>query len=113
MDIPDIACRLLCLFVWRIAGFCNPVGHRLFCMHSQMSRVFVEIARTAEKFPSFLAHIDRNRQNLLLVEFVVADALVVGCDCAGRTIRSIDRSRPHGGVGFGLSRLKPRGLKDK
>ena len=112
MGILCIACRVLCFFVWRIGGFCSLVVLRLFCMCNQILLVLVETAKRAEKSPSFPARIDRNRQSLLHGGFFVVGVLALVCGFFGRISHSIDRSRLHVGVGFGLAYFCI-GLKDK
>jgi len=71
-----------------------------------MFRVFVETARTSERFLSFLARIDKSRQILLRGGFVSVGMLVLVCGFVVRIVCSINRSRLHGVVFFGLAWFK-------
>ena len=75
-------------------------------MCSQISLVLVETARTVETSPSFLAHIDRNRQSLLHVDFFVAGLPVGECGFFGRINHSIGHNMLHSEFGFGLTWFK-------
>jgi len=112
MDIHHIVGRPRRFFVWRIGGFCSLVVRRLFCMCSLSQLVFGGIARRLGMCFSFLGRIGTSRRSLLRGGFFVVDVLVVVCGCGGRIIRSIDRSKLHDRVGFGLA-YSCVGLKDK
>jgi len=92
MGILYIVGRLQRSSVWHSCGFRSQEAHLLFCMRIPMSLDSGEIAGTEERYPSSLAHIDRNRRNLLHAEFAAIDMPVLGCDCVERTNRKKARS---------------------
>jgi len=107
MDSLCIAGRLLCFSLSHIGGFCSQGVHLCrFYMCNQISLVLVETARTVEMSPSFLAHIDRNRQSLLHGGFFVVGLPVWVCGFFGRINHSIGHNMLHSEFGFGLAWAK-------
>jgi len=72
-----------------------------------------EIARTVEKCPSSLAHIDTSYRSLLRGDSSEATAPALGYDCVVHKVRRTSRNRLHdeGTVGFSWHMKKAHRIK--